>query len=93
METFEMDRRKTDIDRVEACKLIDKTNKMLLRIIQATLIIIAVLIVLLAGTNMAWLYVANQYEYEYIKVDSGCSGNANYIGESGVIINGESDRD
>ena len=42
----------------------------------------------IAITNMAWLYVANQYEY--VEADSGSGGNASYIGEDSVIINGES---
>lgn len=52
-------------------------------------IIIIVLIVLLVVTNAMWLIAWNQYDYveDYTQVDSG-NGNANYIGNDGVINNG-----
>lgn len=58
-------------------------------------IIIGILIMVLAGTNMAWLYVFQSYDYvtETIKLDSQDGGNANYIGNDGDIHNGKSDSD
>lgn len=55
----------------------------------ATLITI---LVFFFASNMAWLYVWNQYEYvdEDVTVDSKDGGSANYIGDDGAIINGYS---
>ena len=53
------------------------------------IICIMTAIILLFASNMAWLYVWNQYEYQVVELDSE-SGNANYIGESGDITNCES---
>lgn len=44
-----------------------------------------VTLLFLAGTNMAWLYVFQSYDY--VTVDSDNSGNANYIGNDGDITN------
>lgn len=55
-------------------------------------IIILVLIILLVVTNAMWLIAWNQYDYvdsyDEIDIDSGDSGNANYIGNDGDIHNG-----
>lgn len=59
------------------------------------MIIILVLIVLLAVTNLAWLYAWNLYDYvdktqDYsVDIDAGDGGNANYIGNDGDINNGK----
>lgn len=56
---------------------------------------IIVLIVLLVVTNAMWLIAWNQYDYvddqtyEDIALDADGSGDANYIGQDGVINNGE----
>lgn len=53
-------------------------------------IIIILLIVLLAASNIAWLIAWNSYEYvsdEY-SVDAGENGNAFFIGNDGDINNG-----
>lgn len=46
-------------------------------------------IVLMFLTNAIWVYEWNQYDYTDVTVDSNDGGNANYIGVSGVINNGE----
>lgn len=48
-------------------------------------------ILLLAVSNGIWLYAWMQYDYtsDSIAVDSRDGGNANYIGTSGSIYNGE----
>lgn len=65
----------------------DKTVK---RLIIA--LIIAVLLIF--ASNVAWLYAWTQYDYsssesQEIIVDSKDGGNANYIGNSGEIVNGK----
>lgn len=56
-------------------------------------IVCLVLIILLVGTNIAWLIYENSYEdlitTEEIIVDAEDDGIANYIGNDGDIINGE----
>lgn len=59
-------------------------------------IVILVLIFLLVGTNCAWLWYNSQFKTvetvsEEIVVDAGENGIANYVGNDGDIINGESD--
>lgn len=62
------------------------------RTIKRLIIVIIVAVVTLFASNMAWLYAWNSYDYEdtSIVVDGESKGNANYIGASGVINNGES---
>ena len=52
-----------------------------------------ILIVLLVGSNIAWLVYENSFEdvatTEEIVVDADDNGNANYIGQDGNIYNGE----
>jgi len=54
------------------------------------IVMLIIMLVLFFASNMAWLYVWNQYEYvdEDVTVDSQDGGNANYIGNNGDIING-----
>ena len=63
------------------------------RIIKRLWIIVIVLLILFAGTNVLWIYEWNQYDYSDIVVDSNDGGNANYLqaGANGVINNGQSD--
>lgn len=63
------------------------------RTLKRMIIALAITVVLLFATNAAWLYVWNQYDYESetVTVDSNDGGNANYIGNDGDIVNGESD--
>ena len=60
------------------------------RHIKRLIIMLAIMLVLFFASNMALLYVWNQYEYveEDVSVDSQDGGNANYIGNDGAIING-----
>lgn len=57
-------------------------------------IIIMVVLVMFFATNAAWLWAWMQYDYTseetIVDVDSGDSGNANYIGNNGDIYNGTS---
>ena len=57
-------------------------------------VVILVLILLLVGSNCAWLWYESQFEtvetVEEIIVDAEDDGIANYIGNDGDIINGES---
>lgn len=59
------------------------------RLISALLIAI----LLIVGSNLAWLYVFNQYDItsESYTVESGSDGNSNMLqaGMNGVINNGE----
>ena len=57
------------------------------------IVMLIIMLVLFFASNMAWLYVWNQYEYvdEAVTVDSDDGGNANYIGNDGDIVNGYGD--
>lgn len=65
------------------------------RHIRRLVIALIVAIVMIFATNIAWLILWNSYEYvgESTEVSVEGEGNANYIGEDGEIINGESDSD
>lgn len=64
------------------------------RHIRRLVIALIVAIVMMVISNLAWLYMWNSYEYvgdsSQVTVDSN-TGDANYIGDDGDIINGESD--
>ena len=59
-------------------------------------IALIVSVCLLFASNAAWLYAWMQYDYSseetIVDVNSDDGGNANYIGNDGDIVNGESDR-
>lgn len=61
------------------------------RIIRKLALVIIIAVAMMFASNMAWLYAWNLYDYESssVVVDSESKGNANYIGASGVINNGE----
>lgn len=63
------------------------------RIIRRLIAALIICILLMFASNAAWLYAWFQYDYvsEEVTVDSGDGGNANYIGNNGDIINGESE--
>lgn len=66
--------------------LYDRANKRLW-------IALVLLVIMLAVSNLAWLYAWMQYDYaseEIVTVD-GKDGIANYIGNDGEIYNGKSD--
>ena len=59
-------------------------------------IALIVAVCLLFASNSAWLYAWCQYDYTseevIVDVNSDDGGNANYIGNDGDIVNGESNR-
>lgn len=61
------------------------------RTIKRLIIVIGIAVALIFASNMAWLYAWNLYDYEdtQVIVDGESRGNANYIGASGIINNGE----
>ena len=63
------------------------------RIIRKLALVIIIAVAMIFASNMAWLYAWNMYDYESssVVVDSESKSNANYIGASGIINNGESD--
>lgn len=55
-------------------------------------IAVILLIVLLVGSNIAWLAYENQFEkFETTVTQENTDGYNNYIGNDGDIINGETD--
>ena len=68
---------------------IKETNRESCKVDKMLICAIIVLSILLAVTNMAWLYEWNSYDYETYSVESTDDGNANYIGGSKVITNSE----
>ena len=71
----------------------EKDQNRLMGIIKWLIAVIVILIVLLVGSNIAWLVYENSFEEvvttEEIVVDADDNGNANYIGQDGNIYNGE----
>lgn len=63
------------------------------RVVKRLTILLIIVITVLFASNIAWLYVWNQYDVSAVVVDSEDGGNANYLeaGMSGVINNAESD--
>lgn len=59
----------------------ERQNK---RLVIALITAVAMLFI----SNFIWLYAWCQYDYANITVDSGESGNANFIGNDGDIHNG-----
>ena len=57
------------------------------RTIKRLFITLGVVIMLLAITNLAWLFVFSQYDYESYSVSAN-GGDANYIGNDGDITYG-----
>ena len=66
------------------------------RHIKSLIWVIVLLIVLLVGSNGAWLWYENQFEVveettETIITQDNADGYNNYIGNDGDIVNGEAD--
>lgn len=63
------------------------------RTVKRLLTALLITILLMVGTNLAWLYVFNQYDFtsETYTIEGQDSANANYLesGTEGVINNGE----
>jgi hypothetical protein len=66
------------------------------RMVKRLWIALIICIALIFASNAAWLYCWMQYDYSseetIVDVNSDDGGNANYIGNDGDIVNGESDR-
>lgn len=54
-------------------------------------IALIIAIIALFASNALWLWEWCQYDTESYEISTEGGGNANYIGEDGVIINGESE--
>lgn len=61
------------------------------RYIKRMWIALIIAIIAVCISNTLWLYAWCQYDFESYEVSTEGGGNANYIGEDGVIINGESE--
>ena len=63
------------------------------RSVKRFIIALVVAVILLAGSNLAWLWVFNQYDFssESYTIEGQDNANANYLesGTDGVINNGE----
>ena len=61
------------------------------RNVKRMIVAIVTAIALLFASNALWLWAWCQYDYssEEVIIDSQDSGNANYIGNDGDIVNGE----
>lgn len=58
------------------------------RTVKRLIITIALCIILLFASNVAWLYFFNQFDVENVTTkQSAEGGNANYIGDDGSIVN------
>jgi hypothetical protein len=66
---------------------IARQERYVIRLWKALLIAIAVVLI----SNALWLYAWSRYDFESYEVSTEGGGNANYIGEDGVIYNGESE--
>ena len=66
------------------------------RTVKRQWIALIIALCMLFASNAAWLYAWMQYDYTskevIVDVNSDDGGNANYIGNEGDIVNGESNR-
>lgn len=62
------------------------------RMVKRLIVCLAISIIMIVVSNLAWLYVWQLYDYtsDTVTVDSKDGGNANYIGKDGNVYNGES---
>jgi len=63
------------------------------RTIKRLWILCILLIVLLVGTNIAWIHYENQFMDEVTVTQDSETGTNNYLGGNGVITNGKTDSD
>lgn len=63
------------------------------RTIRRLWILCILLVVLLVGTNLAWIHYENQFADEVTVTQDSSTGVNNYVGGSGVITNGKTDSD
>lgn len=63
------------------------------RTIKKLWILCILLIVLLVGTNIAWIHYESQFMDEDTVTQDSDTGTNNYLGGNGVITNGKTDSD
>lgn len=63
------------------------------RTIKRLWILCILLIVLLVGTNIAWIHYESQFMDEVTVTQDSDAGTNNYLGGNGVITNGKTDSD
>lgn len=63
------------------------------RTIKRLWILCILLIVLLVGTNIAWIHYESQFMDEVTVTQDSDTGTNNYLGGNGVITNGKTDSD
>ena len=68
----------------------ESTVSMMERTVRRLWVLVILLIVLLVGTNCAWLYYESQFEYFTVTQESE-TGTNNFIGNDGEINNGKAD--
>ena len=61
------------------------------RYVKRLWIALIITIIALFTSNAIWVYAWCQYDFESYEISTEGGGNANYIGEDGLIINGESE--
>lgn len=61
------------------------------RTIKRLWILCILLVVLLVGTNIAWIHYENQFMDEVTVTQDSDTGTNNYLGGNGVITNGKTD--
>lgn len=61
------------------------------RTIKRLWILCILLIVLLVGTNIAWIHYENQFQDEVTVTQDSATGVNNYLGGNGAITNGKTD--
>lgn len=61
------------------------------RIIKKLFVLVVVLIVLLFGTNIYWIWYENQFIDEVTVTQDNTDGYNNYVGNDGDITNGKTD--
>lgn len=70
---------------------IRQSNKDNQNTIKSLVMALVISLALLTITNLIWLNEFTKYDYVTYSLDSVDGGNANFIGEDGIILNGESD--
>lgn len=61
------------------------------RTIKRLWILCILLVVLLVGTNVAWIHYENQFTDEITVTQDSKTGTNNYLGGNGAITNGKTD--
>lgn len=61
------------------------------RIVKRLFVLVVILIVLLFGTNIYWIWYENQFIDEVTVTQDNTDGYNNYVGNDGDITNGKTD--